>query len=102
MGAHCIFTLSVLMWLVMSGNAASLPESDAGNKTLSLALLIPDAAGNRCASAIVLALEEGDRLQLLPGYEINWTMYSTGCSSYTGEAYTGMVLLKEHMAWLYN
>ena len=59
------------------------------NRTLTLALLVPFSQtwnlGTEVGSAIVPALQEVERLQLLPGYHVRWTLSNSACVANVGK-----------------
>ena len=89
MMSHPMWMLILLLGVSMSlQQVASMPRSKPDNHTLNVALLIPFTEywelGDKAASAIIPAMEEIERRQLLPGYQVNWVIRDTGCVSYKG------------------
>ena len=80
-----LLTVTMVMCLWMGVNARSLPESQSPNKTLTLGFLFPAIYVGKYASAVIPALQEGARRQLLNGYEINWIWRDSACNANKGE-----------------
>ena len=68
---------------ILSASNVTGEESGEESKTLTLGLLV-SFLGNQFASAIIPAIAEVERRQLLPGYKIDWDWRLSWCNANTG------------------